>query len=265
MRDLSISSVRLSRGNGFVLLKDADLLSWESPDFNILARGGREALVTGSYWPTSPAKLALKVGVLGTSEEDLRDKLGLLHKVLYAPTVNVNDNDLRRSLTTVLSSSVSINTFPASSYAEVAFTLSATTHGWVENSSTSTEQIETTSTSLAIGDVPVQDMIILVGMDSNSKATITCGTSMISLDLSDAPEIPLGSVYWYKIDTSSYQAGRISTDSFWSTWTSANDVSQYLSASHPGFVLTPNTTNNAFITISGATAVRFQYYKIWVG
>lgn len=266
MRDLSIASIRLSQANGFVLLKDADLLSWEQPSFTTMTRGGREALIVGSLWPDSPAKLVLKVGIFGSSESDLREKLGKLHRALYSSYVLVTDNTLNRTLVTVLGSSVKLETFPASNYAEAGFTLVSKQHGWRESSYTEVES-SNSSFQIEVGDVPIQDMIVLMGVASNGKARIRINNpaSELSLDLTNAPEIPGGALYWYKVDTTSWQAGKVDLDEFWYDWDDDDDVSQYLSMSHPGFTLTPNNLNKCTILATGTQAVKLQYRKVWVG
>lgn len=270
MHSISLNDVALSRANGYRVLSATKPLTWEAPDFTLMARGGRTALSTGTRWPNTMPSLAFKLGVFADSDEQLRVRLGTLYRVLYSDQIHVADTARWRYITAVLGSSVALDPFPASHSAEITFTLDCLTHGWLANTETvlegQTEQGGAFQVTAACGDVPIQGMDVLLAMDSNSKATLTTDdpVSQLSLDLSNAPEIPSGYTYWYRLNTTTYQGGKVALDEWDASWDASDDVSQYLSMSFPGFTLTPGiSTGSTGIRVSGAAAVKIRYRMMW--
>lgn len=88
MRYLTLGSIPLYT-NGFYLLNEGGLLSWEQPIRSFVNRGFTRPYVGGARYADKPATLHLKILVQGSSRADAQDKMSLLHRELY-PT-NVSD------------------------------------------------------------------------------------------------------------------------------------------------------------------------------
>lgn len=271
MDSLRLNYVPLNAENGYRVLKDSDPVSWEQPEINVLARGSRSALAVGSVFPDTMPSLGLSVAVFGSSDSQLAERLGRLRRALYSTSVQVDDTARSRYVRAVLGSSVDVKPYPASHTAIVTFKLTCLSHGWVESAFTTvtgeTAQGGSFTVAAETGDIPCQDVDVLLAIDSNSKATVNTIVpySAVSLDLSNAAEIPLGSTYWYRLNVDQYQAGKISTPAFGWVWDVSDDVSQFLSASHPGFVIAPpgGGSRSSTLRVTGATGIRLQYRKVW--
>lgn len=285
MRKLTMGSLPLYN-NGFTVLNEGGLLSWEATSPTVLNRGAQRSIVSGSWTPGDMASIALQIMVRGSSADDAAEKMSRLYRELYAVRTGVlgsaaavtggqsfDVRDTTGSTTWVLynchlSSSVEVDRRDGGKTFIVSFTLTPLVPCW-EAAEYSIHEFSGTATYFVpVGDFLVGNFQIIWQFDNElGSPTLRDGysgsTTRVELSNSDAA-ISSGQSAWVRYDSDAYTCGWVSSARQWTGGYSVNlgELNKYLTIPEQGSVLAPfPSSGNAALNVTGCTSAVLRYRK----
>lgn len=284
MRYLTIGALPLY-DDGFTVLNEGGLLSWEQPSRTFTTRGNYQALVSGEAWAGTPATIVLKIMVSTSSVEATQYRMERLHSVLYSvkyyEPLSPNNGrmgvfDLRDGYRfdesyvlkgCTLSSDVDIKRYDGGKTYVCTFTVTSTNPYWRKYNPETVDLTQSVVKTFSLGGSPtadyqiifaIEDAVEIVWRDNHWQEywrmnTAKCtGFSPVS-----------GQTYYVRFDATTGTAGWVTSPTQFSgtiPQTTLGYLTHLVVQPRSGFALYPNNTGIVQTYITGATTAKLRYY-----
>lgn len=273
-------------GRGYAVTDATVRLTWDQPQVTFTARGPRPALMGGLPYPSDCPEMNLSVLVKGTSVEDAQALLGDLRQTLYYTrttdgglgtfTMSLYESADSYVIThyipvACLASSVDVESYDQGRTFLVTFKVRSSVPAWQSNSVTVTD-LPASGTYYNVYTGPVhsadyQATFMVEEAYQTIRMYDTGSGQRITVSLTNVmnPVWTSGEAYYVRFDSKTQEIGWVSSLTDWSSTLNSgsqsgyDDLLPYLTNPYPGVALTPTTTGDARVMITGATQGKLRY------